>query len=119
MRVYSAVARRSGRLTFGLLAALGISFALAPEGWAQDKSGTKEGLVKLPAAGGTVSAEGSSFVVQGNTGAANYSVPLPELPGRAGVTPSLKLTYNQMSGDAATGFGSGWRLEVPSIEVSS
>src|SRR5258706_10114316 len=107
MEIYSAASRRRGRITLGLLVALGMSIAAAPEGWAQDKSGTKGGLVKLPAAGGTVSAEGSSFVVQGNTGAANYIVALPELPGRAGVTPTLKLQYNQMSGDAASGFGSG------------
>jgi hypothetical protein len=30
-----------------------------------------------------------------------------------------ELRYNQMNGDAVSGFGSGWRLEVPSIEVSS
>src|SRR5258706_8346039 len=48
---------------------------------AQDKSGSKQGLVKLPSPGGTVSAEGSTFVVQTNTGAANYSIPLPTLPG--------------------------------------
>jgi RHS repeat-associated protein len=75
--------------------------------------------VKLPAAGGTVAAEGSTFVVQRNTGAVTYGIPLPELPGRAGVAPALKLVYNQMSGDPASGFGSGWRVDLPAVEVSS
>src|SRR5258706_15676827 len=118
LRAYAARVRRSSPF----VAALGFGLLLSSSGheaWAQDKSGTKAGLVKLPAAGGTVTAEGSTFVVQGNTGAANYSIPLPELPARAGIAPALKLTYNQMSGDAGSGFGSGWRVDVPAIEVSS
>ena len=94
------------------------SLLFAAPARAQDKSGSRDGLIKLPSAGGTVSAEGSTFLVQSNTGEANYAFPLPELPGRAGVVPKLTLTYNPMSGDTATGFGSGWRLDVPSIEVS-
>ena len=100
-------------------ASAGVLALSSSAAWAQDKSGTRAGLVKLPAAGATVTAEGSTFVVQGNTGAANYTVPLPELPTRAGVAPALKLTYNQMSGDPASGFGSGWRVDVPAIEVNS
>src|SRR5215831_19888717 len=98
--------KRFGLGRFGALATLSLLLAAgSAPAHAQDKSGTKDGLVKLPSAGGTVSAEGSTFVVQGNTGAATYNVALPELPGRAGVVPSVALAYNQMSGDAATGFG--------------
>ena len=105
-------------MMFGGLACLATAYPFSGAS-AQDKSGTKEGLVKLPAAGGTVAAEGSMFAIQGNTGAVTYALPLPELPGRAGVTPALRLSYNQMNGDAASGFGSGWRLDVPAIEMSS
>ena len=118
MTTYFPVSRPRSRAAVGLLI-VAAGTLLASSGWAQDKSGSKDGLVKLPSAGGTVSAEGSTFVVQGNTGAANFTVPLPELPARAGVKPNVTLTYNQMNGDAASGFGSGWRLDVPSIDVSS
>src|SRR5262245_18038146 len=98
-------------------AASALLLSAAPAG-AQDKSSRRDGLIRLPSAGGTVSAEGSTFLVQSNTGAQNYVFALPELPGRAGVSPQIHLTYNPMSGDVASGFGSGWRLDVPSIEVT-
>jgi len=85
---------------------------------AQDKSGSRSGLVKLPEAGGTVGAEGGSFSVSSNKGASQYKLPLPELPTRSGFGPSVELTYSQFTGDRGHGLGIGWSLSVPSIEVS-
>ena len=94
-----------------------LTLGLGLHGKAEDKSSSRDSLVQLPSAGGTVQAEGSQFAVQGNTGSAHFSLPLPNLPGRAGVSPDIRLTYSQMNGNAASGVGLGWQLSVPSIEV--
>jgi len=113
------VARSAHARRLSILVAATVAWLLATApATAHDKSSSREGLVRLPSAGGTVSAEGSTFLTQSNTGAASYSVPLPELPGRAGVSPKINLTYSPMNGDVASGFGSGWRLDVPSIEIT-
>jgi RHS repeat-associated protein len=85
---------------------------------AQDKSGSRSGLVKLPEAGGTVGAEGGSFAVSSNKGASQYRLPLPELPVRSGFGPSVELSYSQFAGDKGHGLGIGWSFSVPSIDVS-
>jgi RHS repeat-associated protein len=85
---------------------------------AQDKSGARSGLVKIPEAGGTVGTEGGSFSVTNNKGASQYTLPLPELPTRAGFGPSVQLIYDQFTGDRGQGFGIGWSLSVPSIDAS-
>ncbi|WP_141733559.1 HNH/endonuclease VII fold putative polymorphic toxin [Oligoflexus tunisiensis] len=102
------------RIFFALFACLLVTVT----GTAQDKSGARSGLVKLPEAGGTVGSEGGSFSVSSNKGASQYRLPLPELPVRSGFGPSVELTYNQFTGDRGQGFGIGWSLSVPSIEVS-
>jgi hypothetical protein len=99
-----------------------IGLLLACNAWtslsAQDKSGARSGLVKIPEAGGTVGAEGGSFSVSNNKGASQYTLPLPDLPTRAGFGPSVQLVYDQFTGDRGQGFGIGWSLSVPSIDAS-
>jgi len=85
---------------------------------AQDKSGARSGLVKIPEAGGTVGTEGGAFSIGNNKGASQYTLPLPDLPTRAGFGPSVQLVYDQFTGDRGQGFGIGWSLSVPSVEVS-
>ncbi|MCP4351544.1 MAG: hypothetical protein GY795_39260 [Desulfobacterales bacterium] len=83
---------------------------------AADKSASKQGLIQLPSAGGTIQKETGSFQIQSNTGAATYSLPLPSLPSRAGFSPSLSLNYSQFNG--SSGFGMGWSLSVSSVELN-
>lgn len=96
-----------------------ISVAVPGPSFAQDKSGSRSGLMKVPEAGGTVTSESGSFRISSNKGASQYSLPLPTLPSRAGVGPSVALQYSQFAGDAGQGFGIGWSLSVPSISVST
>lgn len=84
---------------------------------ATDKSGAKSGLVKLPEAGGTVFQESGRFSVHANKGSGQYTLPFPSLPSRNQVSPSISIQYNQFNGDS--GFGVGWALSIPSIEVSA
>ncbi|WP_141733570.1 toxin TcdB middle/N-terminal domain-containing protein [Oligoflexus tunisiensis] len=85
---------------------------------AQDKSGARSGLVKMPEAGGTVGTEGGAFTISNNKGASQYTLPLPDLPTRAGFGPAVQLVYDQFTGDSGQGFGIGWSLSVPAIDVS-
>jgi hypothetical protein len=96
-----------------------LGLSISSTTFAEDKSASKPGLLQLPSAGGTILKETSAFQLQNNTGAATYSVPLPALPTRAGFAPSVSLQYSQFGGSAGNGFGKGWFLSVPYIELSS
>lgn len=84
--------------------------------WAEDKSGARPGLYQLPGAGGTIEKEVGAFVVQNNTGAAAFSLLLPTLPAPANRVPEIALRYSQHG--ESSGFGIGWALSVPAVEMS-
>ncbi|MCZ7685883.1 MAG: hypothetical protein M5U28_46855 [Sandaracinaceae bacterium] len=56
---------------------------------------------------------GESFSPVLSSGTATFSVPIAVAPGRAGVQPSLALTYATTGGNGPVGFG--WSLGVPFI----
>ncbi|HYX37138.1 MAG TPA: M35 family metallo-endopeptidase [Oligoflexus sp.] len=94
---------------------LALSMAAAWPSFAEDKSATREGLVKLPASGGTVQKDESSFDFSSSRGSASYTVPLPALPSRGGMKPSLSFVYNQNAGDGGSGLGIGWSISSSAI----
>ena len=51
-----------------------------------------------------------------NTGALVYSYPIVVPPGRNGLQPDLRLTYNNQNSDNFNHFGVGWSLNIPSIQ---
>lgn len=83
---------------------------------AQDKSASS--VIQLPSAGGTVTREEGAFGLNTNTGSANFSLPLPELPARGKHLPSIRLSYSQFSGDSGSGMGIGWDINVPSVVIN-
>ncbi|WP_439526821.1 RHS repeat-associated core domain-containing protein [Roseovarius mucosus] len=83
---------------------------------ADDKSASS--VIQLPSAGGTVSQEEGAFQLNANTGSANFSLPLPELPQRGKFGPGLFLSYNQFAGDSGSGLGVGWSFTASSVIVN-
>ncbi|AKT42727.1 FG-GAP-like repeat-containing protein [Chondromyces crocatus] len=81
--------------------------------------GPDEGPTPFPPdlAQGTTTAAGTlpgSFSVT-STGEATYTIPVPTLPGRAGIEPSLAITYDSAQGEGLLGIG--FHLQgLPSVE---
>jgi hypothetical protein len=50
------------------------------------------------------------------TGALSYNYPLMVPPGRNGMQPDLKLSYNNQQNDNSNIFGYGWSVNIPYIE---
>ncbi len=69
--------------------------------------------ISLPSAEGSVQGMGESFSPVLSSGTATFSVPIAVAPGRAGVKPSIALTYATTGGNGPVGFG--WGLGVPFI----
>ncbi len=69
--------------------------------------------ISLPNAEGSVEGMGESFSPVLSSGTATFSVPIAVAPGRAGVQPSLALSYSTTGGNGPVGFG--WNLGVPFI----
>ncbi|HYX33283.1 MAG TPA: RHS repeat-associated core domain-containing protein [Oligoflexus sp.] len=107
----------SFRQFFNSLAVLGLLGGSL--GQAQDKSGSRAGLIKSPGISTSFSGETSQVGTSGNKGVNQFSVPLPSLPGRAGHAPSLSISYDQQGRNQGQGFGIGWSIQVPSIVVST
>lgn len=103
---------------FTIYALLQLGLLSEPNAYCQDKSSTREGLVKLPGSGGTVQKDGTSFTFSSSRGTAGYTIPLPELPTRGGMRPSLTLSYSQSAGDSGSGLGIGWSISNSSIAVN-
>ncbi|HYX32140.1 MAG TPA: FG-GAP-like repeat-containing protein, partial [Oligoflexus sp.] len=101
--------------TYFLIAA---GIGLGSSALAEDKSATRDGLVKLPSSGGTVQKDESSFDFSTSRGAVSYSIPLPQLPSRGGMKPSLAFVYNQSAGDSGSGLGIGWSVASSSISFN-
>jgi len=64
-------------------------------------------------------AQAGRFQTLPNRGELTYSLPFPELPERAAFGPELSLTYVSMPADALGGFGVGFSLDVPSIQLTT
>jgi RHS repeat-associated protein len=106
----------SGRVPGALLALMGC-LGLAMSGWAQsppDKSGVRPSVLSLPTGAGSIEGLGESFEPQLNTGGASYGVAITVPPGRAGLTPSVRLSYNSFAGNGVCGIG--WSFEFMSLQ---
>jgi RHS repeat-associated protein len=51
-----------------------------------------------------------------NSGALNYDFPIVVPPGRNGLQPDLKLSYNNQNIEQGSEFGYGWSINIPYIE---
>src|SRR5690606_6842998 len=69
--------------------------------------------ISRPNAEGSVEGMGESFSPVLSSGTATFSVPIATAPGRAGVQPSLALSYSTTGGNGPVGFG--WNLGAPFI----
>lgn len=88
-----------------------IAPAALPTGEA--KSAVSSNRISLPNAEGSVEGMGESFAPVLSSGTATFSVPIALPAGRAGVQPSLGLSYGSTGGNSAVGFG--WNLSTPFI----
>ncbi len=79
-----------------------------------DKSGVKASVISLPSGAGSIEGLGESFEPQVNTGGSTYGVAIAVPPGRAGLSPSVRLDYNSYSGNGVGGIG--WSMEFQSIK---
>src|SRR6185503_6897720 len=79
-----------------------------------DKSGVKPSVISLPTGAGSIEGLGESFEPQLNTGGSSYGIAITVPPGRAGLTPSLRLAYDSYAGNGLAGIG--WTLELSSIK---
>jgi|GEM_PF-1101119 len=83
-------------------------------GAAPDKSGVKPSVISLPKGAGSIEGLGESFEPQLNTGGSTYGVAIALPSGRAGLTPSLRLSYDSNAGNGICGIG--WSLDFMSIK---
>jgi RHS repeat-associated protein len=79
----------------------------------QQASGANPQAISLPSAEGSIEGMGESFSPVLSSGTATFSVPIAVAPGRAGVQPSLALSYSTTGGNGPVGFG--WGLGAPFI----
>ncbi len=69
--------------------------------------------ISLPNAEGSIEGMGESFSPILSSGTATFGVPIAVAPGRAGVQPSISISYSSSGGNGALGFG--WGFGVPFI----
>src|SRR6185503_10864298 len=79
-----------------------------------DKSGVKPSVISLPTGAGSIEGLGESFEPQLNTGGSSYGIAIAVVPGRAALTPSLRLGYDSYAGNGLAGIG--WSLDLSSIK---
>lgn len=79
-----------------------------------DKSGVKANVLSLPSGAGSIEGLGESFEPQLNTGGSTYGIAIALPPGRATLTPVVRLDYSSYAGNGICGIG--WGLEFPSIK---
>ncbi|MFT5353273.1 MAG: hypothetical protein ACI9KE_000471, partial [Polyangiales bacterium] len=77
------------------------------------KSAVEPARISLPNAEGSVEGMGESFAPVLSSGTGTFSVPIAVAAGRAGVQPSMALSYASSGGNSCLGFG--WSLSVPTI----
>jgi RHS repeat-associated protein len=79
-----------------------------------DKSGVKPSVISLPSGAGSIEGLGESFEPQLNTGSSTYGVGITLPPGRTGLAPTVRLSYNSYTGNGICGIG--WSLAFRSIK---
>ena len=79
----------------------------------QAKSAVTPQAISLPSAEGSIQGMGESFSPVLSSGTGTFSVPIALPPGRAGVQPSLGLSYSSSSGNGDVGIG--WSIGMPFI----
>ncbi len=79
----------------------------------ESKTAVTPSQISLPNAEGSIEGMGESFAPVLSSGTATFSVPISLPAGRAGVQPSLGLTYASTNGNSCVGFG--WSLSTPFI----
>ena len=77
------------------------------------KSAVEPSRISLPNAEGSIEGMGESFAPVLSSGTATFSVPIALPAGRAGVQPSLGLSYASTGGNSPVGVG--WSLSTPFI----
>ena len=93
---------------------LATGLTLLPAQSPPDKSGVKPSVISLPTGAGSIEGLGESFEPQLNTGGSSYGIAIAAPPGRAGLTPSLRLAYDSYAGNGLAGIG--WNLDLSSIK---
>ncbi|MEM9074142.1 MAG: SpvB/TcaC N-terminal domain-containing protein, partial [Myxococcota bacterium] len=78
-----------------------------------ERSAVMPQAVSLPQGEGSIEGMGESFTPQLSAGTGTYAVPIALPPGRAGVAPSLGLSYSTGGGNGPVGIG--WNLSMPFI----
>ncbi len=89
----------------------GATAAALPTGEA--KSAVTPSRISVPNAEGSIEGMGESFAPVLSSGTATFSVPIALPAGRAGVQPSLGLSYASTGGNSCVGIG--WNLSTPMI----
>lgn len=79
----------------------------------ESKTAVTPSQISLPNAEGSIEGMGESFAPVLSSGTATFSVPISLPAGRAGVQPSLGLSYASTNGNSCVGFG--WSLSTPFI----
>ncbi len=103
------------RIGLGLLfACLFFASGVVTRSAPPDKSGVKPSVLSLPSGAGSIEGLGESFEPQLNTGGSSYGVSVSLPPGRAGLAPSIRLSYNSYSGNGICGIG--WSLEFMAVK---
>jgi RHS repeat-associated protein len=82
-------------------------------GGAEAKSAATPQAISLPSAEGSIEGMGESFSPVLSAGTGTFSVPIALPAGRAGVQPSLALSYSTAGGDGPVGLG--WAIGAPFI----
>jgi RHS repeat-associated protein len=72
-----------------------------------------EQVLAAPSGAGAVRSLGETFTPDLQTGTGCYRIPLPLLPGPAGISPALALVYASTGGNGRAGLG--WDLDLASI----
>jgi RHS repeat-associated protein len=87
----------------------------SPGGPARPPGGAPIGgqTIALPSGPGSVSGLGESFAADPSTGVGTLSIPVPLLPARGGMQPSLSVSYSSTSGSGVVGLG--WSTGAPYI----
>ncbi len=84
-----------------------------------DKDGEQDGGIQLQsgvAANKWVNSYAYEERLPEPSGAFTYDIPIITPPGRNGIEPNLRLSYNSQSRDFMSPFGLGWSINIPYIE---
>lgn len=108
---FNSLSKNFFRLTLVFLSVINYSVF----SYAETKNGTSPQVLSLPSGPGSIEGLGEAFEPQLNSGTVSYSIPLKTPPGRAGLQPSISLSYNGGNPNGIVGLG--WKLAVPMIRV--